>query len=252
MLAGAARTRPSRELIDRDYNNDRPLVTSRMLFRYDVEQAKTRWSYQHGVIMHPTITIGDGRVYFVESRNKRSLSKKNGRVPLATLLADNAFLVAIDADNGHVEWQQPLGDVLSRCRNILYLQYASGRLLGSGSHLGPDDDSWYCLQAIDAANGQPQWQASHAKRKPEEYSHGEQVHHPLILDNIVFAEPVIYELSTGRRTVPHGESDRVVSPAPGHSCGTLSGAGDCVFFRRTIRRCSIWPREFPVSSDFKS
>jgi hypothetical protein len=113
----------------------------------------------------------------------------------------------------------------------LYLQYASGRLLGSGSYLGPDDDSWYGLQAFDAATGQPQWQATHAKGKPEEYSHGEQVHHPLILGNIVFAEPVMYELTTGRRTWPDGESAAWSLQRPGHSCGTLSGAGHCVFFR---------------------
>jgi outer membrane protein assembly factor BamB len=231
MLPGAARTRPSRNLIDRDYSNDRPLVTSRMLFCFDIEQEMSRWIYQRGVIIHPTITIGDGRIWFVESRNELAMSKKNGRVPLATLLADNAFLVAINADSGDIEWEQPLGDVLSRCRNILYLQYASGQLLGSGSYLGPDDDSSYCLQAFDAATGQPQWHATHMKGKPGEYSHGEQVHHPLILDNIVFAEPVMYELTSGRRTWPEGESAAWFLQRPGHSCGTLSGAGDCVFFR---------------------
>jgi hypothetical protein len=75
------------------------------------------------------------------------------------------------------------------------------------------------------------WEADHGAGKPGEFTHGEQVHHPVILGNLLVAEPVTYDLDTGRRLPVAGGSEDWRLIRPGHSCGTLSGAGDCVFFR---------------------
>ena len=52
-----------------------------------------------------------------------------------------------------------------------------------------------------------------------------------MLGNRLIAEPAIYELSTGKRLGPMGSPTNWNLKRPGHSCGTLTGAGDCLFFR---------------------
>ena len=77
------------------------------------------------------------------------------------------------------------------------------------------------------------WPGRHAAGQPGAFTHGEQVHHPVVLGDLLVAEPVVYDLASGRRLPGPGgpgQSDwRLIRP--GHSCGTLSGAGDCLFFR---------------------
>jgi hypothetical protein len=69
------------------------------------------------------------------------------------------------------------------------------------------------------------------KGLPGAFTHGEQVHHPVILGDRLIAEPAIYELATGKRLGPLDMPANWNLKRPGHSCGTLTGAGDCLFFR---------------------
>ena len=226
----ASRTNPSRELIDKDYSNERPVATGNAVFCLDPRDGNTRWVYQNGVIINSTITVNDGAVFFVESRNAKARQHTTGRMQLSTLLESEAFLVALDCQTGKVRWRQPLFEPLSRSRNILYLQHAKGRLIASGSY-PEDNDSKYAVCVLDGANGERLWQATYIRGKAGEFGHGEQVHHPVALGDRIVAEPVIYDLETGKRISlnPDDPDWRIVRPGSG--CGTMSGAGDCVFFR---------------------
>ena len=87
------------------------------------------------------------------------------------------------------------------------------------------------MQCIDTKTGRELWAASHYKGLPGAFTHGEQVHHPVILGDRLIAEPAIYELATGKRLGPLDKPADWNLKRPGHSCGTLTGAGDCLFFR---------------------
>ena len=225
----ASRTVPSRDQVDRDYGNDRPIVTGTGLFLIDAASKQLRWQHD-ALVVNPTITISADRVYFVSSTDESLLDHASGRILLHDLLATGAELVALESSTGNVVWRRPLDPHMTACRNILYLQSKHDRLILSGSY-GRDNDSWYRVAVLDANSGETIWVAEHEKGKPGAFTHGEQVHHPVILGNRLVCEPAIYELESGRRIAPGGKSEAWTLTRPEHSCGTMSGAGDCLFFR---------------------
>ncbi|MCA9298404.1 MAG: hypothetical protein KDA28_05020, partial [Phycisphaerales bacterium] len=183
----------------------------------------TDWIHRRGAILNPTITVTDGLVCFVESRDPATIEHPLGRIPLDDLNG-NAHLVALHETTGEIAWEVPLD--LEGCRNIVYLAGRDGRLFLVGSQDAPDNDAAYYVRAFRTGSGDEIWRAAHRNLKPGELYHGEQVHHPVVLDHVLVAEPFIYDLDTGALRNP---DDPIIRP--GHSCGTMSGARDCLFFR---------------------
>jgi outer membrane protein assembly factor BamB len=227
--ATASRTVPTRELIDQDYGNARPLVTGTGLFLMECSTGQVRWQ-QEAIVLNPTLAATAQRVFFVAATADGLRSHPTGQILLERLLESGAEVRALDAETGHTIWSQPVDPYLAVCRNILYLQAAGDRLVLSGSY-PRDNDSFYRVAVLDAVTGATLWKAEHAKGKAGEFTHGEQVHHPVILGDRLVCEPAIYEFATGRRIAPDGTPDDWVLKRPAHSCGTMSGAGDCLFFR---------------------
>ena len=222
------RTIASRRQVDVDYGNDQPMVTSERAFLLDARTGKPYWDHP-GVIINATIALTDNRVWFVEV-DEALAAHDSGRIKLAELLAGEAHLVGLDLASGQVVLRQPIPASIAECRHILYLQASQGLLILSGS-LTRDNDSWYRIAVLDAATGELRWEAEHAKELPDAFAHGEQVHHPAIVGGQLVAEPAIYDLTTGRRVGPDGDLNAWRLVRPGHSCGTLSAGGDCLFFR---------------------
>lgn len=226
----ASRTQPSYQQIDTDYNNLQPLVTSRSLFALDALTRQPAWIHRRGTLLNTSITLDADRFYFLESRQPLPDRPQPGRHPLADLIDTQPFLVALHAATGAVTWEIPLPDFLQPCHNVLYLVSSGDRLIAVGSrpHRG---DTEYRVLCLDAAQGHELWRATHDKGSPGEFTHGEQMHHPLILGSILFAEPAAYDLATGRPLTLAGQTEPWRLRRPGHSCGTVSGAADCLFFR---------------------
>ncbi|MCF7764348.1 MAG: PQQ-binding-like beta-propeller repeat protein [Verrucomicrobia bacterium] len=229
--AGASRQAPSRHQIDIDYLSRQPVVTGRMFFCMEPVTGVAIWSHQRGVIVNSTLTIADGRVYFIESLNASAVAETSGRLPLERITAVDCRLVALDAQTGERILDVPID--LSMYSNSLYLAYANQSLVLIGSGDSGDKDAQYHVRVFDGPSGQELWRASHPNGKPGALGHGEQVHHPVLLGETLVAEPVLYNQRTGRRLNPDSQDDSQpwYITRPGHSCGTMSGAGDCVFFR---------------------
>lgn len=229
MHAAAPIVSPDRTVPDTSYRSSHPLVTSVGLFRTTPGQRRPDWTRNRGVIVHGTITIQGGRVYFVESRNEAAMDDADGSIPVQTLLASDAYVVALDAATGEQLWEEPVD--LPDARNILYLAASGdGKLVLTTSVDAPNDTARYFLRVLDAQSGDELWTTEHLHVKGGLY-HGEQVHHPVILGNRLVAEPVIYDLETGAVMNPDGGASPWQINRPGHSCGTMSGAGDYLFFR---------------------
>lgn len=226
----ASRMDPSRGLIDSDYRSTQPVVTSSELFRRPIgDSGPAEWQYANGAIINATITIANDRVYFIESRNEKSINHETGRIPLPDLTASDLYLVAIDAKTGIVAWQRDMD--MQMCRNVLYLAAANNKLVVLGSQDTKNEDASYHLRVLNAQDGEEIWRAEHPNRKPGALFHGEQVHHPVVLGDVLVAEPTLYDLKTGKPFNPEGGEEPFYIVRPGHSCGTMSGAGDCLFFR---------------------
>lgn len=229
--ATASRTTPSYEQIDTDYNHDQPLVTGQGVFALDAETGRTRWQREGGVLVNPTLAATSNRVYAVECRAPALVAHPTGRIDLRTLLAGDPWVIALDAATGALLWERRVSESLRGARSILYLAATSREVVLLGSRATPDRDTEYLLECLASTDGESRWQAQHREGKPGAFSHGEQVHHPVLLGDLLVAEPVVYDLATGTRRPSADGRGEWQLVRPGHSCGTLSGAGDCVFFR---------------------
>lgn len=198
------------------WKNNQPVVCSTAVFAVDQATGKATWTYaaRTGMIINPTITItiGNGRVCFVESMNAKTLESKNGRVRLAELLGTGAQLIAVELANGRVAWSQAID--ISTLQHVIYMSCANGTLLITGSkHVTVDPSETqgrpkpeqlkrvrYDLFAYDAANGAQRWKVTAVPNYDEvlDSKHGEQVQHPAIVGDIVYGPAFAMHLSTGK------------------------------------------------------
>jgi len=200
------------------------LVTSRGMFALNAASGKPRWTYACGqaVILNTTITIGDGRIYFIESHSPAAVADKLGRMEMETFQAGPNFLVAVNLADGSQAWRLPLD--LADNRLIAYINYADDTLILSGNRY-IDKKLWYFVRALDADNGREKWKASHNSGYGPKGGHGEQNRHPVIVGQTVFSWPVRYDLKTGN-PVKGWQFSR-----HGHGCGNVSASTDSLFWR---------------------
>ena len=197
------------------------LVTSTYLFALEDESGKPAWTYKSGLIINTTITIGDGRVYFVESHSPLARRNARGRTPMKTFLPGPNFLVALDLKTGATAWKKPFS--LENCRHVVYLSHSNGRLVLSGNRY-LEKRLWYFVYGIDSSNGTTVWERSHATFRPGG-GHGEQNRHPTIIGDTVYAWPRAYKLKSGE-PVPNWKFSR-----RGHGCGNISASARALFWR---------------------
>jgi hypothetical protein len=226
-------TRTRYDFVNSDYKSERPLVTSRWLVRLD-QAGIPIWMYpSEGVIIHGSIAFDrEARnLVFVEARSAACQSHPTDRIAMP-LLMQQAYLVCVDTENGQKKWEKPLS--WPGARNMIYGQICNARIVLSSSE-SRNDRAHYSLRQFSLSDGEPIWQTDHLHIKNGLF-HGEQVHHPVVLhlpDGTlwIFAEPYFHDFQTGERVAPAGAQADWALRRPGHSCGTLSAAGNCVFFR---------------------
>lgn len=186
-------------------------VCSDNLFCLAKTDGQPLWTYTNGVIINSTITIGGGRVYFVESRNPTAKAQATGRISSNNLWQD-LQLVALDAGGGTVLWQQPLTNVATSPYPIVFfLSYSGERLFLSSS------TSQYYLYALNAQNGASLWQKNHAWIRD---NHGGHMYHPVIVNSTIYLEPYAYDVATGN-VVKSGLPSRA-------GCSTMSAAANMI------------------------
>ena len=82
------------------------LVTSDTCFALGAEAGDVTLGLSSpGVLVNTTITIGGGRIYFLESHSPQALENDLGRMPMSTFLAGPNFLVALDLQSGQTLWK---------------------------------------------------------------------------------------------------------------------------------------------------
>lgn len=198
------------------------MVTSEGLFSVDPRTGEPGWTYQSGLIVNTTITIGGGRVYFLENHSPAALKNFLGRVPIADLFEGPNYLVALDLQSGQTMWKRPFS--LENCRHIIYVNYAQEKLVVSGNRY-VDRELWYFFQTLAADTGADVWQASHSSLYAPGGDHGEQNRHPTIVGDTMYTYPLAYHLHTGERR-EDWRFDRL-----GHGCGNMAASAGAIFWR---------------------
>jgi len=179
------------------------------------------------VIINPTIAVGGGRVYFVESTNPETRNMPNGRIKLDMLLGKGSNLVALDMSSGKVLWREPAD--FRETQHIIFLSYAKETLVVTGTKNVPVQDNKlvrYDLSGFDAASGKLLWRTTQ-KPIPDhilEGPHGEQVQHSAIVDETIHNTGFALDLRTGQPVTgwKWQKSDK---------CGVLSTSAFCGFSR---------------------
>jgi outer membrane protein assembly factor BamB len=199
------------------------LVVSDYVFALNKNNGRPLWKYKNGIIVNTTITVADGRMYFVETHSPKALADKVGRMPVKTLFdGGEKYLVALDMQTGRVVYKKKID--VSNFEEPVYLNYAKEVLLLSGSKLVGNSIRYY-INGFDARSGQTCWDVSHDSGLAKDGGHGEYNRHPTIIDDIVYAWPYAYKLKTGEK-VAGWRFDR-----RGHGCGGVSASAQCMFWR---------------------
>lgn len=217
----------------------RPVVVSRYLFSMDRFTGEPRWTYRNGAIMNNAIAIGDGRIYFVESRNETAVGDDDGRIGIQEFCAGETFLVALDIKNGKKIYEQA---VTLPFHHILYLNYGENTVLVTGSY-NVEDRVYYRLFAFEGNTGASKWSTEYqaldsGSKDPAatEGSHGEQWQHPVIIGSRIYSRPYDFDLHTGEKGVKWIKRG-------GGGCGGLTGSAYYLFGRGSN------PRMYDLSLD---
>ncbi|TKG96340.1 hypothetical protein EYV94_03535 [Puteibacter caeruleilacunae] len=206
-----------------DWSEHSRLVTSDYLFGMNQETGKTAWTYKGGVILNPSICMGDGKMFFVESMNPEALNDEDGLIPF-NVLKKKMNVVALDSSTGKVIWKEAFDFKL--IEHILFGSYADGVLVMSGSG-NKNKALWYGTYGFDSKSGDPLWRQEKQHLSWTNGSHGEQIHRAMIMNGTVYTEPFAYDLQSGKQ-----KEDWKLT-RNGHSCGNISGADDVIYFRGT-------------------
>ncbi len=229
----AADTPTRYTFVNNDYNSERPLITARAIAKLD-RSGTLLWTYSGtGVIAHGSIAVDEDqqRMILVEGRSAECLEHSTDQIPLATIM-QNARLVCLNTTTGTVEWEQSLA--WPEARNMIYGQLAGDKVVLTTSE-SEGDKAHYAMRVVSLKDGRQVWQAKHRHVRSGLF-HGEQVHHPVVLSQadgtqLLVAEPYLYDLRNGEKVIPSGAAEDWALVRPGHSCGTLTGTGNFLFFR---------------------
>ncbi len=205
------------------WHRNMKLVTSDYVFGTNKNTGKPLWQHKDGLIVNTTITVADGRMYFVETHSPRALADKIGRMPVKQLFdGGDQYLVSLDIRTGQTVYKKKID--VSNFEEPIYLNYAKEILLLSGSKLVVDSIRYY-YNAFDASSGENLWDLSHDSGLAKDGGHGEYNRHPTIIDDIMYAWPYAYNLKTGTK-IDGWKFDR-----RGHGCGGVSASAQCMFWR---------------------
>lgn len=188
-------------------------VCSDFFFAIDKDSGDELWRYEKGAILNPTISLGDGRVYFLESRHPAVMTSARGRVGMKELYED-LYLVALDQQSGSFLWEKKVD--YGETPTAIYLSCARDTVVVQSSL--PKDQT-YNLFVCEAKDGAELWRNKYAWRRSD---HGHHVQHPVIAGDKLIAQPEYFELRTGRKL---GDTPERVK------CSTLTGAANLLHYR---------------------
>ncbi|MDP7051347.1 MAG: PQQ-binding-like beta-propeller repeat protein [Verrucomicrobiota bacterium] len=201
-------------------------MASDSLFSFDRRTGKQLWKHTGGLVMNSTITIADGVVYFVESRNDEPAKLATSRVAPGSL--SKQHLVALDQVTGRKLWEKPVD--FSKCEIMLYLLHSEGTLVATGTdskktyHTYAYDVSSPSLRFAEKPNLNPDvpklWEDHHTAAKDH---HGGLIQHPLVVKEVFYSDNRAFALRTGkvvRTDLPQRRG-----------CGTMAASNHSMFYR---------------------
>ncbi|HWB06579.1 MAG TPA: LamG-like jellyroll fold domain-containing protein [Verrucomicrobiales bacterium] len=199
-------------------------VCADVIFARNAATGALAWSRQNGLVLNVSVTIGDGNIFFLESRNPALPAGVSRRLAMSALKT-NLYLVCLNAATGAEVWQTPIS--FTGGTPSVLLQHANNRLLLTTADGAADR---FYLYGLNPANGAQIWTANHAWAKAD---HGGATQHPVIMNDRVWIEPKCYNLQTGTLlTGQPGVPNMPSRPA----CATWAGGKHFFLYRGAAGR----------------
>jgi outer membrane protein assembly factor BamB len=175
----------------------RSLVCSDTLFALNPANGAESWKYlPKGLMINPTITIGDGEIYFLESKNAKLRSEKRYRFTGEKLFA-KTDIVALNAKTGKELWRRAfvVNDDFKFPIEVLYLAYGNGALAVVASRFDKKPNGTFFLTVLNAEDGSERYKKSFAWIRG---NHGWHMSRPLIVGDRLVVRPKVFSLKTGK------------------------------------------------------
>ncbi|MDP6542772.1 MAG: PQQ-binding-like beta-propeller repeat protein [Phycisphaerae bacterium] len=219
---------------------------SNRIFAIDIETGKFKWRHDASSIMTVTISIGDGRLFYVD-RNVTDAQKEEGLKGISDkarldsrgkpVPPDVRLVVCLNAATGKVQWTKPLyvADCIpkvTKAHGDVTMMYSNNVLLLAGQpwngHFWREffsgGFSRRSLIALAGDSGKMLWSGHKGYRS-----------RPLIVGDRVIAEPWAHDLRTGvEKTRNHPITETTAKwqfARPGHHCGNIAASPNVLFFR---------------------
>ncbi|REJ95048.1 MAG: methyltransferase domain-containing protein [Planctomycetota bacterium] len=205
-------------------------VCSDNLFAVAKKDGGEQWRYEGGVIINSTITVGDGRVYFVECRNEKVTASDERRLGVPELWQDQ-YLVALDVATGEKHYEEPLDT--HDGESVFYLAHRGKKLVIVASGAGE-----YEITAYHAEDGSPAW-SDRFNWPGGAHDHGKAMSRPAFLRDWLVVRPRVYHLDSG--TI-------LPKTMPGGGCGTYACSWSHVFFRAA--NVVMWDARYEIPSSW--
>lgn len=217
------------------------LAVSEYVFGFPTDNPDKRWTYRSGRIIDTTLTIGAGRVYFIETHSPAALANKDGRLSMLEMVeAGDQFLVALDLKTGQVLYRQKID--IRHVQQPCYLAYRDEVLLLSGSQIvngehirvsglpaleqrKGNEKVRYHLLAFDARDGSRKWQISEDTNLATRGGHGEYNRRPTIIRDTAYFVVYAYNIHTGERLAGWEFNHNR------NGCGGVTGCESSLFWR---------------------
>ncbi len=267
-----------------DRFKSRPSVSGDV-FAFDTQTGERLWTRSEGLILNTSITLGDGRLYALESTNKAARENTSGMMELREFLEEddtgNARVVALDLRTGRELWQQNVSpEDGSPYQWIFYLACADGVVLSTQTGTRFKDEKpyqGYEFTAFEAKTGSTIWTkwipaAEPGQYTPLKYAKNAMSARPIIVGDRIYLftnngkkrivnYASVYDLFTGEQLielVPLGNHDKGCSVAIAsnhalyfrdwmHVARSLALEPDDETYELTgVTRPSCWPSTLPV------
>ena len=205
-------------------HNDWEKICSSALFANDKQSFERRWTYRGGAIVNTTIAAGDGRAYFLETRQPEVVAADKRKLNGAELWKQ-PWLVAIDLATGDKVWERSFGEGEFPWAQVMCgMVFSRGKLIFHGSTpatVGGGPKGYFHLRGFEAASGADAWKTDDPWAG---YGHGIQTSYPVVVGDRLFYSPRVIQVDSGER-LPIAWNE-------GH-CGTTSASCHALFYRFT-------------------
>ncbi|QDT09163.1 PQQ-binding-like beta-propeller repeat protein [Planctomycetes bacterium K23_9] len=208
-------------------------VCGQSLIAYEKQYGAIKWQYPADAIVHSTIAIADGRVYFVKVDDPSLKDQPTGKLENKQIW-QKALVVCLDLQTGQPLWEQPVAKQKDQVIVSFGLADASQYLLETSG------ENEFHFAAFDADSGKSRWSRSVAW--PED-NHGGHMQHAVLMNDKLFVQPHIIDAKTGAIL----QSDTL---GKRRGCATPVGAGNFVIYRGGTGPLSLWSLKDDKPTEF--